>query len=281
LIFPIDDPADERVADYVRLKDPDLRRLREQGGGGNFFIAEGVLVIRTLLSSTYRVRSLLLTPPRYEALADEVEDLPADVPVYVAGQDVINEVSGFALHRGALASAERPVFADPASLCADASLVLVTEGVNDHENLGALFRNAAAFGVDALLLDPTSCDPLYRRAVRVSMGHVLRVPFAPLDCDAVTGVGMLRSLGFEVVGLTPSADAEDVRSLPSARRRALVVGAEGPGLSDGVLAACDRRVRIPMAAGVDSLNVATAAAIALHELAPDPLGRRPGHRWAR
>ena len=272
MLLPVADPDDPRVADYVRLTDPDLRRLREQGppGAGGFFIAEGSLVIRTLLTSSpfaASVRSLLLTPVRYEALAPVLEGLEA--PVYVADQAVVNEVSGFALHRGALASVDRPVLPSVGALCASASLVVMTEGVNDHENVGALFRNCAAFGVDAVVLDPTSCDPLYRRAVRVSMGHVLRVPFSVLPSSAAEGVASLRSLGFEVLGLTPAADAEDVRSLgdPAGGRRALVVGAEGPGLSARVRAACDRLVRIPLVPGVDSLYVATAAAIALHELA--------------
>lgn len=275
MLVPVDDPADPRVADYVRLTDPDLRRMREQGppGAGGFFIAEGALVIRTLLTASpfvSSVRSLLLTPVRCEALAD-VLPLVTDAPVYVASQEVVNEVSGFALHRGALASVDRPALPSLPSLCSSASLVVMTEGVNDHENVGALFRNGAAFGVGGLVLDPTSCDPLYRRSVRVSMGHVLRVPFCVLSCSAVDGVGALQALGFEVLGLTPSASADDVRSLPTGgARRALVVGAEGPGLSAGVLAACDRLVRIPMAAGVDSLNVSTAAAIALHELAVLP-----------
>jgi tRNA G18 (ribose-2'-O)-methylase SpoU len=283
LIVEIDDPSDPRVADYVGLTDPDLRRLRERSGGagGGFFIAEGELVIRTLLSSSFgpSVRSLFLTPRRWSSLsADGV--VPDDVCVLVAPMDVLQAVSGFHLHRGALASVDRPPFPSMASLCSDASLLVLTEGVNDHENLGALFRNAAAFGVDAVLLDPTSCDPLYRRAVRVSMGHVLRVPFAPLAGAAVDGVRALQRLGFEVIGLTPSLRADDVRAIagggggggggggPSARRarRALVVGAEGPGLTEGVLAACDRLVRIPMAPGVDSLNVATAVAVALHAL---------------
>jgi tRNA G18 (ribose-2'-O)-methylase SpoU len=272
LIVSVDDPEDPRVADYVRLTDPDLRRMREQGppGAGGFFIAEGSLVIRTLLTASPfapAVRSLLLTPVRYEALAPVLGAV--DAPIYVADQAVVNEVSGFALHRGALASVERPALPSVASLCGAASLVVMTEGVNDHENVGSLFRNCAAFGVDAVVLDRTSCDPLYRRAVRVSMGHVLRVPFAVLDRPAADGVAELQALGVEVLGLTPAADAEDVRGVGAGngQRRALVVGAEGPGLSAEVLAACDRRVRIPMAAGVDSLNVATAAAIALHELA--------------
>ena len=275
MIVPVDDPEDPRVADYVRLTDPDLRRLREQGppGAGGFFIAEGALVIRTLLTASpfvASVRSLLLTPVRRDALAEVLPLVGDDVPVYVASQEVVNEVSGFALHRGALASVDRPELPSVATLCASAPLVVMTEGVNDHENLGALFRNSAAFGVGGVVLDPTSCDPLYRRAVRVSMGHVLRVPFSVLACSAVEGVAALQALGFEVIGLTPEAAADDVRSLPTGGRRALVLGAEGPGLSDGVLGACDRLVRIPMVPGVDSLNVATAAAIALHELAALP-----------
>ncbi|HUP85661.1 MAG TPA: RNA methyltransferase [Acidimicrobiales bacterium] len=282
MIVRIEDPSDDRVADYVRLTDPDLRRLREQGHGeGGFFIAEGALVIRTLLTdSPYgrAVRSVLVTPLRFEALADALATLDDDVPVFVADQSVVNEVSGFPLHRGALASVHRPLLPSVEALCSAASLVVMTEGINDHENVGALFRNSAAFGVDAVVLDPTSCDPLYRRSVRVSMGHVLRVPFARPAIDSVAGVQLLQALGFVMLALTPSSDADDVQSLRGAGgRRGLVVGAEGPGLSDGVLAACDRRVRIPMAGGVDSLNVATAAAIALHQLAdgpPERVGRR-------
>ena len=268
-IVPVEDPADERVGDYVGLTDPDLRRRREQPGGadGGFFIAEGLVVIRHLLRSPYRVRSLLLTARRLEALAGDLDGL--DTPVYVGSQEVVNAVSGFHLHRGALASAHREPLSDAACLAAGADLVVVTEGMNDHENLGALFRNAAGFGAGAVVLDPASADPLYRRSIRVSMGHVLRVPFA----RAARWPGVLddlRELGFEVLALTPSADAEDLAAVEPRPRQALVVGAEGPGLSEAALAAAGRRVRIPMAAGVDSLNVATAAAVALHHLA----GRR-------
>ncbi|MEA3076081.1 MAG: hypothetical protein QOF60_989, partial [Actinomycetota bacterium] len=198
----VDDPGDPRVADYVRLTDPDLRRLREQSGGeeGGFFIAEGALVVRSLLASSYRVRSLLLTPPRYEALAPSLDSAGVDAPVYVAGQDVVDAISGFPLHRGALASADRKPMAPIASLvgAAGAGVVVVTEGVNDHENLGALFRNAAAFGTGAVVLDPTSCDPLYRRSVRVSMGHVLHVPFTRAT-SWPGAIAELQALGFEVL----------------------------------------------------------------------------------
>ncbi|MBW3556262.1 MAG: RNA methyltransferase [Actinobacteria bacterium] len=266
-VTAVEDPADGRVADFVLLTDPDLRRRREQSGGadGGFFIAEGELVIRQLLASPYRVRSLLLTPARLASLEAELAEL--DVPVFVAGQEVVNAISGFHLHRGALAAAERGPAYDPAAVAEAADLLVVAEGVNDHENLGALFRNSAAFGAGGLLLDPTCADPLYRRSVRVSMGHVLRVPFARLP-GWPQSLADLRSLGFEVLALTPAADAVDIRTIEPRPRQALVVGAEGPGLSAAALATADRRVRVAMAPGVDSLNVATAAAVALHHLRP-------------
>lgn len=263
-VVAIDDPEDPRVADYVRLKDPDIRRLRERsdGGEGGYFIAEGLPVIRQLLRSRYRLRSLLLTPPRLEALAEELAGV--DAPVYVAGQDVVNLVSGYPLHRGALASADRAALPDAAEIVRGADLVVVAEGLNDHENLGALFRNAAAFGARAILLDQTSCDPLYRRSIRVSMGHVLHVPFTRVGA-LPEALAALRALGFETVALTPAGEIGIVELGPHPRR-ALLVGAEGAGLSPATLRAADRTVRIPMASGVDSLNVATAAAVALHHL---------------
>lgn len=266
VIVPIEDPADERVADFVGLNDPDLRRLREQSGGavGGFFVAEGDLVIRQLLRSAYRVRGLLLTPLRLAALAPELERV--DVPVYVAPPAVVNAVSGFHLHRGALASAERRPLPPVADVARGADLLVVTEAVNDHENLGSLFRNAAAFGVGGVVLDPTSSDPLYRRSVRVSMGHVLRLPFTVAG-RWPAAVTELQELGFEVLALTPAAGADDIRSVARRPRQAVLVGAEGPGLSAAALAAADRRARIALAPGVDSLNVAAATAVALHHLA--------------
>ena len=266
VLVPIDDPADERVGDFVALNDPALRRLREQSGGaeGGFFVAEGDLVIRHLLRSDYRVRSLLLTPLRLAALERELETL--DAPVYVAGPAVVNAISGFHLHRGALAAADRRPLPPVRQVAERADLLVVTEAVNDHENLGSLFRNAAAFGAGGVLLDPTSCDPLYRRAVRVSMGHVLRLPFT-VARPWPAALGELQALGFEVLALTPSADADDLRSIVPRPGQALLVGAEGPGLSAAALALADRKVRIAMAAGVDSLNVAAATAVALHHLA--------------
>ena len=266
VLVPIDDPADGRVGDFVGLNDPDLRRLREQSGGaeGGFFIAEGDLVIRQLLRSTYRLRCLLLTPLRLAALEAALEEV--DAPVYVAAPAVVNAISGFHLHRGALASADRRPLPTLRDTVAGADLVVVTEGVNDHENLGSIFRNAAAFGAGAVVLDPTSSDPLYRRSIRVSMGHVLGLPFT-VARPWPSAIAELQALGFEVLALTPAPDADELASIARRPRQALLVGAEGPGLSTTARTAADRRVRIAMAPGIDSLNVAAATAVALHHLA--------------
>jgi tRNA G18 (ribose-2'-O)-methylase SpoU len=195
------------------------------------------------------------------------ERLVTAAPVYSLASAAMAQVTGVHFHRGVLAVGERTPLPSVAQLVAGASRLLVLEAVNDHENIGALFRNAAAFGADAVILDPTTADPLYRRATRVSLGHVLRVPFARAD-RWPEELGDLQADGFTTVALTPNRAAEPLGALllgPPARL-ALVVGAEGPGLTDLALAAVDRRVRIPMAEGVDSVNVATAAAIALSAL---------------
>jgi tRNA G18 (ribose-2'-O)-methylase SpoU len=248
-LVPIDDPADTRVADYLQLTDADLRRA------GEVFLCEGVLVIRRAIEVGTTLRSLLVTPGRWADLQPVVE--PLDTTVYVVDQAVMNDVTGFNIHRGAIAAAQRPAPRDPADLLRPARTVAVLEGVNDLENLGALFRNAAAFGIDAVLLDPRTADPLYRRCVRVSLGHVLAVPHARVD-------DVTRIDGFTTVALTPDATAEPVDVLHDLDRVALLLGAEGPGLTPEALANADIRVRIPMVAGIDSLNVATAAAIAFH-----------------
>ena len=247
----IDDPADPRVADFVGLTDAELRRR-----DGGVFVVEGIVAVRRLVQSRYRVRSFLVTPNRVGELPD------TEAPVYVATQDVMNRVAGFDIHRGVLAAVDRPAPLDPDDVVRTARLILVLEGVSDHENAGALFRNAAAFGADAVLLTPDCCDPLYRRAVRVSLGHVLHVPFARTPDP----VAVLRRHGVTVLALTPDTEADSVVDVAPAPRTALLLGTEGTGLRPETLAAADRRVRIPMAPGVDSLNVATAAAVALHRL---------------
>jgi tRNA G18 (ribose-2'-O)-methylase SpoU len=246
----ITDPADPRVADYV-----DLRAGRPDGTGP--VIVEGLLAVEQLVSAADRfpIRSVLVTPAKRRRLPADL-----DAPVLVADPDVLRATVGFDLHRGVVASADRPASLDPAALVTGATRVLACERVNDLENLGSLFRNARAFGCDAVLLDPETADPLGRRPVRVSMGHVLHVPFARV-ADWPAGLDVVRSAGLEVVALTPRGKA-GLDDLPA--RAAFLVGAEGPGLTEAALAGADRRVRIDLAPDVDSLNVATAAAIALH-----------------
>jgi tRNA G18 (ribose-2'-O)-methylase SpoU len=267
----IDDATDARLADYIGLKDADLRRRGARPGEDalGLFIAEGHLVLQRLLRSPYPLRSVLLAAERHDALAGELEGV--DAPVYLASRRVMNAVAGFNIHRGVLAAADRLALPDAAALLAGARRVAVLEDVNDQENLGVLFRNAAAFGLDAVLLSPSCCDPLYRRTVRVSMGHVLGLAFATL-APWPAGLSALSDAGFLVVALTPAASAQDIRRLALDRvdRVAFLLGSEGPGLSHDALAAAAVAARIAMAPGVDSLNVAAAAAIAFWAGAPLP-----------
>ena len=285
----IDDPGDPRLDEYRALNEPATRRRVERDG--DYFVVEGVLAIERLLDITgspvfrrptidrWSIRSLLLLPRLAERLADRLAEVQA--PVLVAEPAVLNTVVGFDLHRGALASVARAparpaielLVPGRASLAAEGRTFVAAEGLNDHENLGALYRNAAAFGVAGVLLDTTSADPFYRRSIRVSMGHVLGVPTGDLG-PAPSGLAALRDGGATIVALTPSADARPLRDLD--RRElgpgpvVLLVGAEGPGLTAASLAVTDHRVRIEMAPGINSLNVATATAIALHHLAGKP-----------
>jgi tRNA G18 (ribose-2'-O)-methylase SpoU len=253
----ITDPADPRLDDFRDLTDPDVRPDRR-----GIVIAEGVNVVERLAASSYRTRAVIGVPARIEALRPALE--PLDVPVYPVDKWLLSAVVGFRVTRGVLASADRPPPADPAAVVANARHIAVLEGLNDFENLGALFRNAAAFGVDAVLLDRRCADPLYRRSVRVSMGHVLRVPFAVLPDPWPASLRILAA--FDVLAMTPDARAVPLRQVAAPPRWAVLLGAEGPGLSPAALAAADRPVRIPMAPGVDSLNVATAAAVAFAAL---------------
>jgi tRNA G18 (ribose-2'-O)-methylase SpoU len=261
----IDDAADPRLADYVGLSDPDLRRRVETDGG--FFIAEGPLVVRTLLSTTHKVRSVVVTPAQRDALADVLPGVGA--PIYVVSPEIMRKTVGFDLHRGAVAAADRRPLPPVDAVTRNARRLAVLERVNDHENLGVLFRNAAAFAIDGMLLCPQTSDPLYRRSVRVSIGHVLTVPWTRAE-PWPDALDRLRVDGFRVVALTPALDAEPIDDLAvrSDERIAFLLGAEGPGLSAAALARSDLHARIPIAPGVDSLNVAVAAAIAFHRFAP-------------
>lgn len=222
--------------------------------------------MRRLVESAYPVRAVLGVPRRYEELAG---DLAGEIaPYYAASPELMGQVVGFHLNRGVLATADRVVFPPAAELLGRVHSVAVLEGVGDHENLGGIFRNAAALGVGAVLLAAGCSDPLYRRSVRVSMGTVLAVPFAPIAW-LDDGVSLLRRNGFRIVALTPSGEMP-LRNTALGGRVALLLGSEGPGLTPAALAAADLRVRIPMAPGVDSLNVATAAAIAFAALPDRP-----------
>jgi tRNA G18 (ribose-2'-O)-methylase SpoU len=258
-LVEIDDPADPRVADFRDLSDADVRPDRR-----GVVIAEGVNVVERLVGSSYPVRAVLGVPERIEALRPVLDRL--DVAVYAVDKWTFSQIVGFRVTRGVMASAGRPPRVSIAALLTRSRRLAVLEALNDFENLGALFRNAAAFGVDAVLLDPTCADPLYRRSVRVSMGHVLRVPFAVLDGAWPQSLDVLRD--FTVLAMTPDPSAPPLRELTVPDRWALLLGAEGPGLSPAALAVADAQVRIPMAEGVDSLNVATAAAIAFATLTP-------------
>ncbi|SDT79920.1 tRNA G18 (ribose-2'-O)-methylase SpoU [Streptomyces sp. TLI_053] len=257
----ITDPADPRLADYTGLTDVELRRRREPAEG--LFIAEGEKVVRRALAAGYRMRSMLLTPKWLEVMADVIAE--ADAPVHVVEPDLAEAVTGYHVHRGALASMERRPLPDAADLLAGARRVAVLEGLVDHTNLGAIFRSAAALGMDAVLLSPDCADPLYRRAVKVSMGGVFAVPYARLE-PWPAALETVRAAGFELLALTPAETAVDLASLvhEGRARTALMLGAEGDGLTRQALSAADHAVRIPMAHGIDSLNVGAAAAVAFY-----------------
>jgi tRNA G18 (ribose-2'-O)-methylase SpoU len=255
-------PDDPRIADYRNIPDAELIERR------GIFIAEGRLVVRRLLEgSRMRTRSVMVTEAARASLQDLLDARP-DVPVYVVSQASMNAMAGFNIHRGCLAIGERPAPADWRALVRDSQRVVVLERIGNADNVGSVFRNAAAFGVDAVLLDGASTDPLYRKAIRTSMAAALTVPFARVEPwpDALT---QLHATGLSVVGLTPAADAPplaDVAATLRGSRIGIALGHEADGLSPAALNACTHLARIPMAPGVDSLNVATAAAIALYEL---------------
>ena len=259
----IEDPSDPRLADYIGLSDRDINRRREDE---RFFIAEGPEVVRRLVASGLDIRSIVVSPNR---VADMSEALSATkAPVYLAERSVVSAVAGFDLHRGVIASANRPpttslsdVLRRP-SASGGGHRVAILEGLNDHENLGAIARSARALAIDALVLDERCADPYYRRTVRVSMGEILFLPIVRMSVDAAMEV--IRSSGGTSLALTPLPNAvstEDV-VIDHDAPLAFVLGAEGSGLSDHTLRSADHRVRIEIAPDVDSLNVGHAAAVA-------------------
>lgn len=260
-LIPIDDPDDPRVAAYRDVRERDLV------GRQDLFVAEGEVVLRVLARSPLCAPvSLLLAEKRVAGLTEIIDALPQDTPVYVAGQAVMDRLVGFPIHRGILALGRRTAAPAAAELLAglpEEVLVLALCGIANHDNLGGLFRNAAAFGVQAVILDETCADPLYRKAIRVSVGAALITPFARLRSGEEM-LDLLRGHGFEPVALSPRG-AVTLAELPRSARTAVVLGAEGPGLPEDLLSRT-KAVRIPMADGFDSLNVAVTAGVVLHHL---------------
>ncbi len=260
-VLTIDAADDQRLADYQNIPDAELVGRR------GLFVAEGRLVVRRLLEdSRLTPRSVMVTDAALESIADALAARPG-LHVFRVSQSVMDGVAGFNIHRGCLAIGERPAAMPWPALVERARTVLVLERIANADNVGGIFRNAIAFGVDAVLLGPACADPLYRKAIRTSMGAALLVPFATAQPwpDALR---QLAALGFAVVALTPSAEAAPLRdaAMPLAgRQAAIVLGHEGDGLTAEALEACEHHARIPMS-GFDSLNVASAAAIALYEL---------------
>lgn len=263
-VIDIADPYDPRINDYRNLNRSDKRP--DLPGGAGLVIAEGVLVVQRMLESRFVPDSLLGVDRKLQELAPGIAG--TGVPFYRVPHEVMDECIGFHLNRGVLAAAHRVPERPLDEVLDGARTVGILEGVNDHENIGSMFRNAAGLGVDAMLVGARCADLLYRRAVRVSMGHVLRLPYAHLP-DWPRGIAQVRDRGFSVLALTPDANAptlpEVLRGRGQDDRVALVVGAEGPGLRKDTMKFCDARARIPMSPGADSLNVATSAAIAFYE----------------
>jgi tRNA G18 (ribose-2'-O)-methylase SpoU len=262
----VTDPTDPRIEEFLGLRDHELRRRREADGGDlhGIFIAEGDLVLERAIRAGYRVRSVLVDATRTQPLPAA---LGAEVPVYAAGPEVVLRITGMAMHRGLIASLDRGPGRPLTDVVAAATRLVVLENVNNPTNLGVIARSAMGLGIDGLVLDPSCCDPLYRRASRVSMGEVFALPWARTE-RFPGGLDPVVDAGFELLALTPdpSADSIDDLAFATDERVALVLGAEGPGLTEATMERIGRRVRIPLHAGVDSLNVGAAAAIACYVL---------------
>lgn len=261
-LVPITDPDDPRIAAYRDIREKDLV------GHGDRFIAEGEVVLRILLTrSRFAPESVLLLDSRINAVADVLEGLADDIPIYTAPRNVVDDIVGFPIHRGILSIGRRPPLKyDVLASLADRPRVRVVAmiGVSNHDNVGGIFRNAAAFGADAVVFDRSTCDPLYRKAVRVSVGASLVVPFVRID-DPLDLIRQLETIAIAAFAFSPAGETE-IGDQVFPERSALVFGAEGPGLPTTVLDRC-RTIRIDMAPGFDSLNVAVSSGIALHHLA--------------
>jgi tRNA G18 (ribose-2'-O)-methylase SpoU len=264
-LVDVDNPGDPRLADYLSLRDVTLRKALEAEHG--LFLAEGEKVVRRAVAAGFRVRSFMMTRRWLDGLASEL-DAAGDVPCYVVSDDVAEAATGFHVHRGALASLERRPLPELGVVLSAARRLVVLEDIVDHANVGAVFRSAAALGMDAAVLSPRCADPLYRRSIKVAMGAVFAIPWTRTT-DWYDAVPELSAAGFTTVALTPDPGALSITELARSSgsdRLALLLGAEGPGLSHRWLSTADVRVRIAISPGVDSLNVAAAAAVAFFAL---------------
>ncbi len=265
-VVRITEPADPRIAGFADIRERDLRRAHGR------FIAEGTVVLAMLAAAHRRgqgfsTEAVLVLENRLGGLDDILAQFPQDVPVYVADKAVMNAIAGFDIHRGVLALGRREQVSDAGAVLRSlpaTALVVAAAGIANHDNIGSIFRNAAAFGADAVLLDATCCDPLYRKALRVSVGAVLKVPYA-LGGTTADIIGALHKQGFALWGLSPSGRT-DIRAISASSRMALMTGTEGEGLPVDILGAIET-ARIPQAPGLDSLNAATATGIALFAIA--------------
>lgn len=274
-IHYLETAADPRVHDYTQLKDVKLRTRREPAEG--MYIAESSKVLRRALAAGHVPRSFFLAEKWLDDLSDVAEQYP-EVPIYVGSEAVLEEITGFHLHRGALAAMNRPAPLDLDEVLSTARRVAVLEDIVDHTNVGAIFRSAAGLGVDAVLITPRCADPLYRRSIRVSMGTVFQIPWVRLQAWPAD-LALLGRHGFTTAALALGSDSLRVEELGSANhdRLALVLGTEGDGLRRSTVAAADLSVQIPMSGGVDSLNVAAASAVAFWECRYRPPRADGGH----
>ncbi len=265
-VILVDDPVDPRIAVFQGLRDHVLRRRREQPDGdmASVFVAEGDIVVERAIRAGYHLRCALVDGKRKKPLPDSIDD---DVPVYSVGPEVLQRITGYHLHRGMLACFDRKPLLDVETVIDTTRTLAVMEGINNPTNLGLILRAAVALGVDGYAIDPTCCDPLYRRSGRVSMGEAYGTPYTRLEAFP-DGLTPIRDAGFRLLAFTPAADAVDIGDIEVGPndRVALVLGAEGPGLTATTMSACDARVQIPMAGDVDSINVGAAAAVAFYAI---------------
>jgi tRNA G18 (ribose-2'-O)-methylase SpoU len=257
----INDVTDERVRDFTALTDVDLRKVREPAEG--LFLAEGEKVIRRAYIAGYRPRASLMTERWYSSIRDVVEE--PNCMAYIADEATLEAITGYNVHRGALMSFERRPLPAVGDLLADARRIVILEDLVDHTNVGAIFRNAAALGIDAVLVTPSCADPLYRRSIKVSMATVFAVPWTRIE-PWPQGLSDVTSAGFTCLSMTPDPSANSLHDVDLDQRIAIVLGTEGQGLSQAAFDACDLRIRIPMSGGVDSLNVSAASAITFFAL---------------